>query len=164
MRHHSAHKGFALIIAIITTSLLLLVSFVVVNISVKQLVLASDAQQSQYAFYASDSGIECALYWDTHNPVSSNAISAFDVTTPGTITCNGQTISTGSENNTVPTYPTQSSVIGGASTSIFFVTFTNGCAIVKVTKGSNTVIESRGYNTCNLSASRRFERGITITY
>ena len=44
------NEGFTLLISIVTTSLLLLVSFVVVNVSLKQLVAANVNQESQYAF------------------------------------------------------------------------------------------------------------------
>ncbi len=157
-------KGFTLLIAVVTTSMLLIVSFVVVNIGLKQLILAYAAEESQYAFYAADSGTECAIYWDLHD----STLSAFDITTPGSITCSRQTITSGSQ--TVPTIPTQASVIGGGTasnrTSIFSISFTKGCAIVRVTKNADgtTSIDSRGYNTCNTSADRRFERGVTLSY
>ena len=152
-------KGFTLLIAIITTSMMVIVAFVVVNIAVQQLILSNSARQSQYAFYAADGGTECAVYWDLKDPT----LSKFDPTTPGTISCHNQTISTGTE--TVPTIPSQPSVIGGASVSIFEVNFIEGCAIVKVTKsGGNTTIDSRGYNTCDTSSASRFERGVTLSY
>lgn len=153
-------KGFTLLIAVVTTSMLLIVSFVVVNIAVKQLSLAFAAEESQYAFYAADSGTECAIYWD----LKDSTLSAFAPATPGTILCNSQTISTGSQ--TVNTIPAQSSAVGGVATSIFQLNFTKGCAIVRVTKNADgtTSVDSRGYNTCNTSAARRFERGVTLTY
>ncbi len=158
MKRIHSQKGFTLLVAMITTSMLLLVSFVIINIAMKQLVLAYSGQESQYAFYNADSGVECASYWDLKN----GALSAFDTNTAGTISCNGQTISTNSQ--TVPTNPTQSSVIGGSQTSIFSITFAKGCAIVEVMKlPGQTVIQSRGYNTCT-SSDRRFERGISISY
>ncbi len=149
--------------AMITTSLLLVVSFMVVNIAFKQLIISNTNEESQYAFYAADSGAECAVYWDLHDPL----ISKFATTTAGTISCSGVSVSTG--NQTVPTIPTQPSVIGGAAVSIFKVDYPKGCAIVRVTKsysGSTlrTVIDSRGYNTCSATALRRFERGITLSY
>jgi|SRR3989344_1075525 len=158
------NEGFTLLISIVTTSLLLLVSFVVVNVSLKQLVAANVNQESQYAFYAADSGTECAVYWDLKN----GPVSAFDISTPGVISCSRQNISTGSQ--TVPTNPPVQSRIGGGGagnrTSIFSLNFTKGCAIVQVTKNpdGSTTVDSRGYNTCNLSASRRFERGVTLQY
>jgi hypothetical protein len=45
------------------------------------------------------------------------------------------------------------------------IPYTHGCAIVWVAKnGTDTTITSRGYNTCDTSNPKRFERGITITY
>ncbi len=159
------NSGFTLLIAIIITSMLLVVSFVVVNIALKQLILASASRESQYAFYAADGGTECAVYWDLKG---NNGLSSFDINTPGTITCSGQTISTGSQ--LVPTIPAQSSLIGGGGsgnpTSIFSINFSKGCAIVRVTKNlsGNTTIDSRGYNTCDTSSINRFERGVTLSY
>jgi len=162
-------KGFALLVAIVVTSILLIVSFVVSNIALKQLVIATTNKDSQKAFYAANSGVECAHYWDLTNPL----VSPFATSTGGTITCNGQTISTG--NQSVPTVPVTPSLIGGGGdgspTSIFMIpVVTNeACAVVRVTKvyvGSviRTTIDSRGYNTCNVTAARRVERGITLTY
>jgi len=156
------NKGFTLLVAILITSVFLIVSFAVINVALKQLILANSAQESQYAFYAADSGTECAVYWDLKNTTSS-----FDPSTPGSISCNGQTITTGSQ--TVPTVPTQPSLIGGGgsnTTSIFSIDFTKGCVIVRVTKAPSgmTTVNSRGYNTCSSTAIRRFERGVTLTY
>ena len=159
-----SNTGFTLLISIIVTSMLLIVSFVVVNIALKQLVLANSNEESQYAFYAADSGTECAVYWD----LKDSTLSKFDPSTPGTISCNGQTISTGSQN--VPTIPAQPSLVGGGGngnrTSIFWLSFTKGCSIVRVTKAADgtTQIDSRGYNTCDTFTSRRFERGVTLSY
>lgn len=167
-------KGFTLLVAIITTSMLLIVSFVVVNIALKQLILASASRESQYAFYAADGGTECAVYWDLKNvDAGGDLISAFDPSIAGEITCSGQVINSGSQSvaggNAVPTTPAKSSLIGGGgvgSENIFWLTFDKGCAIVRVTKdvSGDTTIDSRGYNTCVTTASRRFERGVTLTY
>lgn len=167
-KNKEKRNGFTLLISIITTSILLLVSFVVINISLKQLVITYTGQESQQAFYAADSGIECAFFWDVKNP-ENPGISAFATTSPGIVRCNDETILTSSQ--VVPTNPSQSSRIGGGGTtdpnSIFYLTFSNGsCVIVTVIKAANgqTTIQSRGYNTCDLSASRRFERGTEIIY
>lgn len=162
-------KGFTLLIAIVVTSLMLLISFVVTNVALKQLIISSAGIETQYAFYAADSGTDCALYWD----LKDSNLSAFATSTvsnpSATIYCNGQSISTGSQND-IATNPLSVSRIGGggngAPTSIFQLNFTKGCAIVRVTKQDNgqTAIDSRGYNTCSTSALRRFERGITLAY
>ncbi|MSU45165.1 MAG: hypothetical protein EXS47_00840 [Candidatus Zambryskibacteria bacterium] len=167
------NKGFTLLIAIVVTSMLLIVSFVVINIALKQLVLASANKESQYAFYAADGGTECAIYWDLIGIVSK-----FDPATSDlSITCSGQTISTNSQTSeinletgsgAVPTIPSTNSRIGGGgvnATSTFWLKFKKGCAIVQVGKVSGfTTIDSRGYNTCDTSASRRFERGVVLSY
>ncbi|MFZ2523288.1 MAG: hypothetical protein WAW92_02775 [Minisyncoccia bacterium] len=150
-------NGFALLIAIVTTSLLLLVSFVVVNTALKQVVIAYSNQESQYAYYNAESGIECAIYWDLKNP---SGTSAFATNTPSTISCNSANYS-----------------VGGGGVSNATSTFTinslqpKGCVVVRVAKVPSppssyglTRIESYGYNNCNTGAARKVERGITITY
>jgi len=160
LQKQGGEAGFTLLVAIVTTSILLLVSFVVVNVALKQLILTYSGQESEFSFYNGDSGMECALFWDLKN----GSKSAFDSTTPGTITCNGQTISTGSQ--TVPTVPSQPSQIGGSANSTFSVNYDHGCSIVQVTKNldGTTLIQSRGYNTCTNGSLKRYERGISIVY
>lgn len=57
-------RGFALLIAIIFMSVMLSVGLALSSLGYKQQVLASSAIESQYAFYAADAGLECALYAD----------------------------------------------------------------------------------------------------
>ncbi|MEQ1499794.1 MAG: hypothetical protein ABL917_00275 [Parcubacteria group bacterium] len=146
------NKGFTLIIAITTTSLLLIVSFAVSNIALKQLVLAHAAQESQFSFYNADSGTECAIYWDLKN-----LYSAFDpYRTASDVTCNGQSVP-------------QTRVIGATyATSTITFNLTKGCVVVDVVKrmgvATTTKIDSRGYNTCDVGASRKYERAVTISY
>lgn len=149
---HTKIKGFTLLISIVVTSMLLLVSFVVANIAYKQLVLANSNQESQYAFYNADSGIECAVYWDFRNGTT-----AFATATTASILCNGQTINNmGGGGN-------------GNATSTFTLNFSppgKGCVTVAVGKHNNslTIIESRGYNTCSPGSTRRLERAEKLTY
>lgn len=168
----SAERGITLFIAVIASSLLLLVSLAVVNITYKDILFSSSARDSQFAFYAADSGVECAMYWDFKNP---SDISAFSITTEGTprtINCNNQAMSTG---DSLPGGVT--GLIGGGGnsnpTSIFSFDYSPQayCAIVTVNKyeapGSpiiQTTIESRGYNTCDTSNPKRLERAIRIEY
>lgn len=123
-------------------------------------------KDSQSAFYAADSGVECALYWDAKDP------SRFDISAESTITCITQTISTG---QAVQGTSTLSRIGGGGAsnrTSVFGFVMNQGlnsmptCSIVTVTKNADgsTYIKSRGYNTCDTSNLRRVERGIEVTY
>lgn len=57
-------KGFTLFVALIVSSMLLAVGFSLSNIILKQLIFSTSGKESQLAFYAADSGAECALFWD----------------------------------------------------------------------------------------------------
>jgi hypothetical protein len=59
-----ANRGFTLLIAIIFMSVMLSFGLALGSLAYKQQVLASGAIESQYAFYAADAGLECALYAD----------------------------------------------------------------------------------------------------
>ncbi len=60
----SRSRGFALLIAIIFMSVMLSFGLSLGSLAYKQQVLASSAIGSQYAFYAADAALECALYAD----------------------------------------------------------------------------------------------------
>ena len=100
------NTGYALYTAIILTAVLILVAYATADLAIKESQLSSAASDSHVAFYNADSGLECALYADLKN----GAVSNFDMNTPGTVSCNGQTITTNSQ--TVQTNPTQLSVVG----------------------------------------------------
>lgn len=157
------NRGFTLLVAIVTTSLLLIVSFAVVNVALKQLIISSSNQESQYSYYNAESGIECAVYWDIKNP---SGISAFATdTAPSTISCNGANV-------------TEVTQIGGGGDARATSTFKiqnlspKGCVIVNVAKVPTpaasyglTRIEAYGYNIdCSGTSLRKFERGINIIY
>jgi len=165
MRHFPHHnkneKGFTLFVAIIITSTLLLVSMGLIAVSVQESFLTSAGRDSQNAFYAADSAIECALYWDVNNP---SGVSAFATSSQTTINCNQD-----SANNPNPSNP-----VGGPTQPPFTMTFFSNpgdpanlnCAKVYVTKNDDgtTVIDSHGYNTCNTTNPRRVERAIRVKY
>lgn len=146
-------KGFTIFIAIIVASTLLLIVAGVTSLAVRQSLISSTGRESQYAFYAADSGMECALYWDVKN--FRDGTSAFATSTGVPIFCNNS----GDLN------------VGGNPQSTFTFTLSpdSSCATVTVSKfyqGSNLVtsIESRGYNTCDSANSRRVERALRAVY
>ena len=57
-------RGFALLVAIVLSSVAAVITFALASLAYKNLILASDATQSQFAFYAADSALECALLGD----------------------------------------------------------------------------------------------------
>lgn len=149
--HHKCmkkEKGFAIFIAIAITGTLLLVSTAVVTVALKEAKIAAAGRESQYAFYAADTGMECALFWDVHQGDDS----FFAPSNKQDIKCNGQNIVIRGNTNSV---------------TIFNLNLTPEpyCAKVRVTKNLNntTLIESYGYNTCVLSA-RRVERAVRASY
>jgi Tfp pilus assembly protein PilX len=150
--------GFTLLIAIVITATLLLVSTGIVSVAVKEAFLSSSARESQHAFYAADTGIECAIFWDIKNP-NNQEISAFSTTTTTNINCN--------QNASNPSNPTPNQVGGASGVSTFSLTFLPDpyCASVIVTKvGNTTKIESLGYNTCDPTNRRRVERAVRVSY
>jgi Tfp pilus assembly protein PilX len=57
-------NGFALLVAVIFMSVVLTIGLALGSLGYKQQILASGAIESQYAFYAADAALECALYAD----------------------------------------------------------------------------------------------------
>ncbi len=146
-------KGFTIFFAMITIGTLILITGTMVNLTVREKMISQSNRESQYAFYAADTGIECALYWDVKNP---SGESAFSTSTSSTINCNKD-----GDN------PSNEWVVGNNAVSTFTIHFLPDpfCTTVRVTKGvGQTTIESRGYNTCNLSNPRRVERAVRATY
>lgn len=143
------NKGFALLYSVLIASVLLAIGLAIFNITIKELLLSSLGRDSQFAFYAADTGAECALYWDFKG-------NAFATSSTSSIECAGNIIEgMGGGGYGVP--------------SIFTLDFSPEpyCSIVSVIKyelPSRTVIESRGYNTCDTSNPRRVERAIRATY
>lgn len=148
-------RGFTLLIAVVLTSVLLSVGLALLDIAYKQIVLSSTARQSQYAFYAADSAMECALFWDQKQ-------NAFSYTTPlSTIRCNATDI------------PLTSSVSGGVRTTTFSIPCPGGSlAQVTIYKTSGAAcsgtatscLYSNGYNACSPTDPRRIERGLKVFY
>jgi len=146
---YTKQAGFAVLYAVLVSSILLSIGLAIFNITIKELLLSSSGRDSQFAFYAADSGAECALYWEQKG-------GGFSTSTAGSISCNGSTIPN----------------IGGVGydTAMVFQFEVDGfCSIVSVIQSEThprTKIESKGYNTTcdNTVNPRRIERAIRVTY
>jgi hypothetical protein len=57
------NNGFALLITIIVVGVVLSIGLAVLDLSIKQVELSTNAKQSEIAFHASNAGLECARYW-----------------------------------------------------------------------------------------------------
>ncbi len=58
--------GYALMLSIVVSSVVLSIGLSLLNIVQKELILSGTGRDSQFAFYAADAGLECVLYWDIH--------------------------------------------------------------------------------------------------
>ena len=148
----NTQKGFTLFIAVLIGSLMLAIGFSIFNLSFKELLLSASSRDSQIAFYAADTGLECALYHD-------QKLRDFQITGSGStasITCAGQTVSA-----------TRLSGSGVFSWGWALETSSGLCAKVEVNKYTSperTVIRSLGYNTCADTDPRKTERGLRVIY
>lgn len=73
----SQRRGAVLLIAILVSSVALSVGLGVYNRTYRELLFSSFWKQTQIAFAAADSGLECAMYW---------------IQNPGVVTCFGSPI------------------------------------------------------------------------
>jgi len=151
-------RGFTILLAALVASLVLAIGISVFTIAQKQIILSSLGRNSQYAFYAADTGAECGLYWDLRHDF-------FASSTPGIIpSCDDTLIcSPGSdcENGRSGTYP-------------YTMTFEyepNGyCVRVAVTKATahpRTRIHADGFSTaCEdiETNARALQRSVELTY
>jgi len=172
--NHSTNreKGFAMLFAVLTSSVLLSIGLSIFNLTIKELALSSSGRESQAAFYAADSGVECALYGDIKG--SYFATSSDSASTPS-FQCAGQTIVV-SEARTSSAATTTFSFAPVEATA----TLLNGpCVLVTVAKHNvsgqdYTDIISRGYNVgyaangtsneCVADDSLKVERALRINY
>ena len=164
-------RGFATLFAMLVAGLLLSVGLVIYDITSKELIFSSITRDSNFAFYAADAGLECALYWDIKYTGSANfsSGSVFATSTDSqppssNVICNG--IDIAAEPWTIVTAPT-------AATTTFTLTFAPQpyCVRVWTEKWKNTLgsvstrVTARGYNNgCDTGAPNRIERALVSSY
>ena len=155
------NKGYTLLFAVLVSSLVLAIGISILNVSKKEFLLASSARESVTAFYAADTGIECAAY---HDDSARDRFSAANFASG--VNCAGNHF-----NITV-----DSSVLG-TDVYTYDMNLDNGsCAIVEVIKVIFPVIatniRSSGYNMgwnsansrCENPSPRRVERVLYYSY
>ena len=157
-RNLPPNRGFAMLFSVLISSLLVVIGLSIFNITLKELTISTSARESQIAFYAANSGMECALYWDLKENAfakSTDDYARVASMTPQP-TCNGFDI------NNSP-YKSGQKII--TSTSDIQVTDSSGsCFDITITKEEKsgvmeTTIESQGKNICG-TTGRRVERGL----
>jgi len=169
-KNKRTQSGFTILVAVVTAGILLIVAMSIGGIALKEQVLSSANKDSQAAYYAADSGMECALYHDQKKgdfgPFFNTTGGALQPPSTLSFNCNDQLV-TALTNDTNPQKYSYSFLIN--ELQVGDGSGPDTCAVVMVSKeiGSDlipyTTINSRGYNTCDPSP-RRLERGIVATY
>lgn len=177
--------GYTLLFAVLVSSIVLGVALSILSISRRELLLSSNARESQYAFYAADSGLECASYNDLVGNVFSGSSNP-------TVTCKGispVTVSSNSlnANETVYTYtfnlPVDNLDTGVVSQMCASVSVVKDITEIKsldaatgnlITTGTkvSTVIDSDGYNVgwnsttqdCSKANVRKVQRSLHLVH
>lgn len=145
------NTGFTLLLAVLVSSIILTISMGFSVFVLRELTISLLGRESQKAVFASDSGVECVLYWDFVHGIYSE--SAFDTASAQhVINCAGGSYTVG----------------GPSGISNFTMNLSNGaCAqlkVDKITSSPNTIVESKGYNKCSVGSPNRVERAFRVIY
>ena len=63
LRASQMEKGFALLLSLIVSSVVLAIGLVILEISVNQINLAATSRESEFAFQSAHAGVDCIWYW-----------------------------------------------------------------------------------------------------
>ncbi|MCI5108597.1 MAG: hypothetical protein MRY49_01990 [Candidatus Pacebacteria bacterium] len=158
MNGRNKQKGFALYLTVIAVGIVSFITFSLSDIAFRQNTIASIGNRSQQAFYASDSGLECALFWDLHHAAFPyNQGGSFD---PNLVDCGDGVVDY------------EFTATADSATTLFDVDFTAiNCVVeIKVEKVDigdriTTKITSQGESgSCVAGDSNRFQRSIEVNY
>ena len=148
-------SGFVILFAVTISSIILAIAHGDANIALKEVKFSTDARETNNAFFAADTGVECALFND-----KSTSTSFLSIGSSGTVQCLGGNIALKGS------FPAWDFIVPGLGST------GQSCAKVSVTKiGSSptvTTIVSKGYNKgdslCISSDSDRIERALIVSY
>lgn len=79
MKKDKKQKGFTLLYSVLISSIVLAASLSIINIALKQHKLSALSRESQVAFYAANTGIDCAIYWEAKKRAVTDAGGANEV-------------------------------------------------------------------------------------
>ncbi|MDP2704920.1 MAG: VWA domain-containing protein [Patescibacteria group bacterium] len=150
-RIEKKEHGITLLIAIVIASVVLSLGLSIASITTRSFVLSTAVRESQLAYYAGEAGSECARYWSLLDRKN------FTPETPFTISCNEESFSWDSNH----------------ASSVFEFSFGHDYeigpqtfqypyfSVVRVERQPGIFhldIDSKGYNTDELNALRKYER------
>ena len=145
------NRGFVLLFAMVLSSIILAVALGVTNIALKEVNFSTSGKDANDAFFAADTGAECALFYDKNLSVTDPF--------PTSINCADIEIS----------------VSDGQFIVLNLGTSNKSCAVVTITKYTDadvpfTSIISKGYNVANTGdsncypTSKSVERELDVNY
>ena len=163
-------RGFVMLFAVVLSAIIFAISLGMINISLKEINFGTSAKATNEAFFAADTGAECALFYDLV-PTQSFFGSVDALTTLNGINamCGGSSINIVGETQLFG--PWNFVVLGLGENQ-------KSCAKVKVTRNLDPVtgallstqIISKGYNMggdstdCSSTNNNRVERVLELTY
>jgi hypothetical protein len=157
----SSRSGFVILFAVTLASILLAIALGISNVALNEVNFSASVKESDNAFYAADTGAECALYNDE---TSSNSFVQSGGT--GNITCLNSTVPI-TQSGSLPLLSWVFKVANMSSAG-------GSCAIVTLTRDFTnpsypiSVLDSQGYNvgdgSCNSSNTNRTEREVQLNY
>ncbi len=161
------NNGFALLYAVMLSSILLAITIGVLNIALKEINFSTSAKDTNDAFFAADTGAECALYYDKSDnsvfPVPDGGNAQEGQADPEMSCAGNNSIQL---NGTFPSWQFSVSGLGDVG---------QGCALVTVTKDNitdpnkvTTSVVSKGYSsgggtTCT-PGTNSVERELDVSY
>lgn len=155
--HSSTQSGFVLLYSMMLSSMLLAITLGVINIAFRELKFATSGKATNEAFFAADTGAECALHYNK------STVNRFESPDPGGAVNCAVDIPVFSGDSTLWSYSFIVDNLGADG---------DGCAKVNVQKDASfpptkTTITSVGYNNGGedcIQDAFSVERKIILTY
>jgi len=163
------NKGFVILFAVVISSIILSITLGVANVTLKEVKFSTSAKETNYSFFAADTGIECALFNDKPpsafplpgSPTAMNCASAL----PTFVSLDPIGDPTGINGGTYTFYVTGLGTTGANCSKVTVLKTKSGTDVLTtgIAKGYNV---DGSYNNCNLSTlnASRIEREIKVTY
>jgi len=145
-------RGVTLLLAMLVASVMLSISGLVATIAYRKVTFTAAARDSSAAFFAADTALECAMYWDLTKNYFADNNNSYD------IECGGR-------NNIEVTCVGDQSDEDDPKICSFEIQLPGRSAEADISKFENeSTVDARGYSTNNPNSPRRVERAIQIQY
>jgi type II secretory pathway pseudopilin PulG len=156
MKIFNKQKGFTLFYAVLLTGIVLAVSYSISFTAQNSIKNTRLNLESKHAYFAAESGLDCALYWDISRSDVDPAV--FATSTAQTFDCNTSSFN-------------KPANVNSFTFNIPYIQ-TSSCAEVTVSKiddmsgGTQTEIISKGYSNCsgNTKSASSLERAVKVQY